>query len=131
MPTARLITEQSAASCASAASENRAKDVAQVNALETEPSIAGPTACAKRVAQWAHLTSLIITGALIFVANHVVRGGNLFESFFGRIIAGIGIGGILASELAVRLGDISLGCVLRNAKHCVVVSIEPLTLDVI
>src|SRR5690606_33958361 len=73
----------------------------------------------------AHRADLVVLATLLGVAEHAVRLADLLELGLGLGIALIGIGVILAGELAVRLLQLRIGDVLRDAERLVEVLVEP------
>ena len=75
-----------------------------------------------------HLADLVVLLALLGVAEHVVRGGDLLEPLLGLLVARVRVGVVLLGELLVGARDLLLGRALRHAEHRVVVLLEPLAL---
>ena len=72
---------------------------------------AGPAAAepARAGAGRHHLADLVVLLALLGVAEHVVRGGDLLEALLGVLVAGVRVGVVLLRELPVRARDVLLG----------------------
>ena len=75
-----------------------------------------------------HLANLVVLLALLGIAEHVVRGGDLLEALLGLFVPRVRVGVVLLGELPIRARDVFLGRAFRHAEHVVVVLLEPLPL---
>ena len=84
------------------------------------------------IAASAHLlagkTELVIAGALVGVAEHIISLGRLFEFLLGRLFLGIAlallfVGVILDGQFAVSLLQVVGRGILVHSKHLVVISL--------
>src|SRR5918996_3119882 len=130
---ARRAGAGAAGSTATGAPEQPAQHVAQVTeVLEPEPARsparATRTLAAEHAAHRAELADLVVLLAPLGVADDVVGGRDLLEAFLGSLVAGVGVGVVLARQLPVRLADVLLGRAVAHPEDPVVILLEPLTL---
>ena len=102
-------------------------DVAETGAAAREAT-AEPAEAAGSGARRDHLAHLVVLLALLGVAEHVVRGGDLLEALLGVLVPRVGVGVELLRELPVGARDLLVGRARRHAEHLVVVLLEPLPL---
>src|SRR5712692_2081079 len=89
-----------------------AREVAQVAEIEGDPARPGPELPVRRAVR-------VVGLALLGVGEDVVGGLDLLEALLGGLVVGVGVRVVLAGELAVRLLDLVLRGVLRDAKGLV------------
>jgi hypothetical protein len=114
-----------------AATEHSAQQITEVSAFEVESSralVESATPAAKAHATHWVATYFVVLGALGFITNHVVGGGDLLELLFCCSVTGIRIGVEFPSELSVRARDVLGTCRFRHTEDFVVVLLEPLAL---
>src|SRR5439155_8522786 len=89
----------------------------QVEMREAEPALAGAR---RRAAPQARVTVAVVDGALVGIAQHLVRLGEPLEPLLG-VVALVAIGMVVHRELAIGLLDVGLGSVARHSQNPVVV----------
>ena len=128
------------AATATGAPEHPAEQVAQIaDVARLEPNPAGePAEAAVRTAGsrtrepaaepgGRHVAHPVVGLAFLFVAEHVVGGGDLLEPLLGVVVTGVRVGVVPLGELSVRLLDVRGARVLGHAEDAVVVLLEPLS----
>ena len=111
--TATPAAEHAAEVTAAAERPEDAGEVLGCNALELE-ALSATASRAKRSltaasAAGAGETETVVLRALVLVAENVVGFLHFLEACFGLLVAGVAVGVMLASELAIRLLDVGLG----------------------
>src|SRR3989442_792518 len=76
----------------------------QVEMREAEPALAAPPGARRRTAPQARFTVAVVDGALVGIAQHLVRLGEPLEPLLG-VVALVAIGMVVHSELAIGLLD--------------------------
>ncbi len=127
---------------ASTSAEQVPDQVRDVAALETdttraaEPAGAEPAAGPGRSARpepaghRTHPSGLVVLGALLGVADHLVRSRDVLEARLGGRVTGVRVRVQLPGERPVGARDLLLGGRLGDPEDGVVVLLEPLTLHV-
>src|SRR3989475_596823 len=92
----------------------------QVEMREAEPALAAPPGARRRTAPQARFTVAVVDGALVGIAQHLVRLGEPLEPLLG-VVALVAIGMVVHRELAIGLLDVGLGSVARHSQNPVVV----------
>src|SRR5262249_20196036 len=113
-----------------AATEHLTQQVAQsVAGVEAERATARPAgAPPEGGTDRAHLADLVVLPAFGLVAGHSGGSRDLLEPLLGAGVTRVGVGVVLARQLAVRLGDVLLRGALLHPEDLVVVLLEPLPL---
>ena len=128
----RPVAARRAAERPGAAAEQVRQQVIQpVGARELERVGSARARRGERIAPGGEAADLVVLRALVGVADHVVGGGDLLEALLGAGIVGVPVRMQLASERAVGLGDVVLGCVRRHPEGAVIVLLQPLLADVV
>src|SRR5438309_9525395 len=91
----------------------------QVEMREAEPALPAPPG-ARRTAPQARFTVAVVDGALVGIAQHLVRLGEPLEPLLG-VVALVAIGMVVHRELAIGLLDVGLGSVATHSQNPVVV----------
>ena len=94
---------------------SRSPRFAEVELLEPHAAHVGTAGEAAPVGAAERVVRL----ALLGVGEHVVRALHLLEALLGGVVAGVSVGVVLAGELPVRLLDVVVGRVLRDAEDFV------------
>src|SRR5712691_1862039 len=92
----------------------------QIEVGEVEPAPPTPTGARRRTAPQARFAVAVVDGALIGIAQHLVRFGEPLEPLLG-VVALVAIGVVVHRELAIGLLDVGLGSVARHSQNPVVV----------
>ena len=115
---ARAPARGAAATCGAA--EEVGQDVAHRGGVEVEVAEAAEAA-ARAGAGGEGPGCAVVLLALLGVAEHVVSLGDLLEARLGVLVVGVGVGVVLARELAVGLLDLLRRGLLVDAERLVVV----------
>ncbi len=94
-----------------------ATEIAEVELLEAHAAEVRPRAA--REAARAGLAERVVRLPLLGVREDVVGALHLLEALLGAVVAGVPVRVVLARELAIRLLDVVVGRVLRDAEHLV------------
>ena len=93
----------------------RAQRVGEIETAEVESRA--------RARRLGGMSELVVPGAPLRVAQHLVGFGGFLEAHLGALVAGIAVGMVLERELAVGLLDLVLARRARDAEHLVVVAL--------
>ena len=69
------------------------------------------------------MAKLVVFGALVLIAEHIVCFGGLFEFLLGFFVSGIFVGVLFEREFSVCFFDVGGRCVFGYAKYFIVVSL--------
>src|SRR5207302_5649406 len=131
---ARRLGPSAAPPASAAAAEQPTEQIPEVpEILDVEPLYADAlpagageaTAGEAADARGRHLADLVVGGALLLVAKHVVRRGDLLEPLLRVAAPAVTIRVVLLRELPVGLLDLRGRRVLGDAEDLVVVLLEP------
>ena len=126
--TLRTTRRRRPATAAATTAEHLAEEIAEAVAADVEVVLPRASGAAHTGRSRTETADLVVLLALGLIAEHVVRGADLLEALLGRGITRVRVGVAVASELAVRLGDLLGARAVAHTEHLVVVLLEPLTL---
>ena len=108
-----------AAETAEAAAKHTAEDIAQITHIE---ALAVEPAAAHAALFKGRMTELVVLGALLAVAQHLIRFVDFLEFFFRLFIALVLVGMVFHRHFAVGFFQLRLCCVLVYAQNLIIIS---------
>ena len=121
---ARTIAARAIRSSPSATAEHRSEDVGESPRIES----ARTGTAGEARATHAELADGVVLLTVVFVAEHVVRFGNVFELLLG-LLGLVQIRMVLTCQLAVRLGDLIVRGVFGDTEDLVEILAQPFILS--